>query len=120
MVWSYPKYEVFRDEQQVFSEHALFTSGEWSLTGNGEPERMRGEVIGAQLSDDARHRRRHVGRDFSSAEDRTPGIDGIVMLGHALWQRRFGGDPTSSVRSSGLSGVPYTVVGDSAAGISAA
>jgi len=41
LVWSYPKYEVFRDEQQVFSEHALFAGREWSLTGNGEPERVR-------------------------------------------------------------------------------
>ena len=26
MVWSYPKYEVFRDEQRIFSEHALFAT----------------------------------------------------------------------------------------------
>ena len=45
MVWSYPKYEVFRDEQRVFSEHALFARREWSLTGNGEPERVRGETM---------------------------------------------------------------------------
>ncbi len=35
MVWSYPKYEIFRDEQQVFSEHALF-----ARTGM-EPDRQR-------------------------------------------------------------------------------
>ena len=110
MVWSYPKYEVFRDEQQVFSEHALFTSGQWSLTGNGEPERLRGEVIGARYLTTLGITPA-VGRDFSSAEDRTPGIDGIVMLGHALWQRRFGGDANVLGQVIRLSGVPYTVVG---------
>ena len=59
MVWSYPKYEVFRDEQQVFSEHALFTSG------SVEPHRQRRTRTAARrsrrrpLSDDARH---HAGR----------------------------------------------------------
>ncbi len=110
MVWSYPKYEVFRDEQQVFAEHALFTSGQWSLTGIGEPERLRGEVIGARYLTTLGVTP-IVGRDFTSAEDRTPGIDGIVLLGHALWQRRFGGDPTILGQVIRLSGVPHTVVG---------
>jgi predicted permease len=110
MVWSYPKYEVFREEQQVFSEHALFTSAQWSLTGTGEPERLRGEVVGARYLTTLGITP-VVGRDFSRAEDRTPGIDGIVMLGHALWQRRFGGDPNLLGQVVRLSGVPYTVVG---------
>ena len=33
------------------------------------------------------------------------------MLGHALWQRRFGGDPNVLGQVVRLSGVPYTVVG---------
>ena len=110
MVWSYPKYEVFRDEQQVFSEHALFARREWSLTGNGEPERVRGEIIGARYLTTL-GMTPHIGRDFSKNEDRTPGMDGIVMLGHALWQRRFGGDPNVLGQVVRLSAIPYTVVG---------
>ena len=91
MVWSYPKYEVFRDEQQVFSEHALFTGRQWSVTGGGEPERVRGEVIGARYLTTLGVVP-ILGRDFTRKKT-TPGMDGIVMLGHALWQRRFGGDP---------------------------
>ena len=53
----------------------------------------------------------HIGRDFSNIEDRTPGMDGIVMLGYALWQRRFGGDPNVIGRVVRLSATPYTVVG---------
>ncbi len=93
MVWSYPKYQMFEKQQQAFERHALFAGREYSLTGKGgEPERIRGELIGAQylrtlgLSP-------HAGRDFGAAEERTPGIANIVMIGYALWQRRFGGDP---------------------------
>ena len=110
MVWSYPKYEVFRDEQRVFSEHALFARREWSLTGNGEPERVRGEIIGARYLTTL-GMTPHIGRDFSNNEDRTPGMDGIVMFGYALWQRRFGGDPNVIGRVVRLSAIPYTVVG---------
>ena len=110
MVWSYPKYEVFRNEQQIFSEHALFTGRVWSLTGNGEPEHVRGEIIGARYLTTLGMTPR-IGRDFTKEEDRTPGMDGIVMLGHALWQRRFGGDPNVLGQVIRLSGVPYTVVG---------
>ena len=110
MVWSYPKYEVFRDEQQVFSEHALFTGGQWSLTGIGEPERLRGEIIGARYLSTLGVTPL-VGRDFTADEDRTPGIDRIVILGHALWQRHFGGNPSVLGEVVRLSGVPHTVVG---------
>ena len=110
LVWSYPKYEVFRDEQRVFSEHALFARREWSLTGNGEPERVRGEIIGARYLTTL-GMTPHIGRDFTKNEDRTPGMDGIVMLGYALWQRRFGGDPNVIGQVVRLSATPYTVVG---------
>jgi putative ABC transport system permease protein len=110
MVWSYPKYEVFRDQQQVFSEHALFTSDQWSLTGGGEPERVRGEVVGARYLTTLGIVPA-VGRDFTRDEDRTPGLDPIVLLGHALWQRRFGGNPNVLGEVVRLSGVPHTVVG---------
>jgi putative ABC transport system permease protein len=109
-VWSYPKYGVFRDQQQVFSHHALFASREWSLTGTGEPERLRGELIGA-LYLSTLGVTPQVGRDFTADEDRTPGMDGIVMLGHALWQRRFGGDHKVVGRVIRLNAIPYTVVG---------
>jgi putative ABC transport system permease protein len=110
MVWSYPKYEVFCDQQQVFSEHALFTSGQWSLTGGGEPERVRGEVVGARYLTTLGVLP-VVGRDFTRDEDRTPGMDPIVLLSHALWQRRFGGSPNVLGEVVRLSGVPHTVVG---------
>jgi putative ABC transport system permease protein len=47
-----------------------------------------------------------LGRDF--AEDEPPGS---VLLGYALWQRQFGGDPAVLGRTLELDRKPYVVVG---------
>ena len=38
-----------------------------------------------------------LGRGMSAEDDRA-GAEPVVILGHAVWQRRYGGDPTSSAR----------------------
>ena len=110
MVWSYPKYQVFRDEQRAFSDHALFTSNSWSLTGTGEPERIQGETIGAHYLSTLGVSP-VLGRDLSSAEDTTPGIEPVVLIGYNLWQRRFGGEAAVLGQAIRLGGIPHTVVG---------
>ena len=51
-----------------------------------------------------------LGRTFTVDED-APGANRVVVLGHGLWKRRFGGDPTLLGRAIRLSGESYTVVG---------
>jgi putative ABC transport system permease protein len=51
-----------------------------------------------------------LGRPLRQGDDR-PGGDRVVVLGHALWQREWGGDPSIVGRSVRLGGVPWTVVG---------
>jgi predicted permease len=46
-----------------------------------------------------------------SREEALPGRANVVVLSHALWQRRFGGDPAVIGKSVELSGSPYTVIG---------
>ncbi len=51
-----------------------------------------------------------LGRWFISEEDE-PGKDHVVVLGHRLWMRRFGGDPGIIGQTITLRGEKYTVVG---------
>jgi predicted permease len=51
-----------------------------------------------------------LGRGFSADEDR-PGGPKAVVLGYALWQSAFGGNPHVLGKGITLKGEPYTVVG---------
>ena len=111
MVWSYP-------EVRGLPRRAAGVLGACALHGQPvEPDRQRRARTPARrghrrsLSDDAWRDVRSSAATSPLDEDRTPGMDGIVMLGHALWQRRFGGDPNVLGTVIRLNGAPYTVVG---------
>jgi putative ABC transport system permease protein len=110
-VWSYKKYQDFLAEQHAFEDTALFSGRQWSLTGTDTPERLQVEVItGRYLS--VLGITPLIGRDVLPSEDRSPGIERIVLISHALWQRRFGGDCT------GISSRPSIRLDDSRRGSS--
>jgi len=51
-----------------------------------------------------------LGRGFSHAEER-PGAAGTVVLGHALWQSRYGSDPGIVGRTIRIDSRPAVVIG---------
>ncbi len=116
LVWfrapaSYPDYEDFRDQNDVFSGiSALSGTSEFSLSQGGQPELVKGEfvsanyfsVLGVDIS---------TGRAFLPEEDRLADAQPVVVLSYGLWQRRFGGDPNLIGGSVSLNGLTFTVVG---------
>jgi predicted permease len=52
-----------------------------------------------------------LGRTFTAAEDRLRVPEPVVVLGHGLWKRQFGGDPRVVGRTLRLNGAPFTVIG---------
>jgi len=80
-----------------------------TLTGDGRPEPIPGLKASASLFD-LLGVRPAIGRAFN-LDDGRPGGDHVVVLGHALWARRFGGDAGVIGRRITLDGEPYTVVG---------
>ncbi len=110
VVWSYPKAQTFNAQQQSFASTALVTPRQWTLTGAGEPERIRGELVTARYLSTLGVTPQ-IGRDFTPQEDATPDLAPIVLIDHALWQQRFGGDPRVLGRTIALADVPHTIVG---------
>jgi putative ABC transport system permease protein len=51
-----------------------------------------------------------LGRDFSDADD-LPGAEPVVLLGHTVWQNRYGGDPSVLGRTVRVNSLVATVVG---------
>lgn len=51
-----------------------------------------------------------LGRAYTAAND-VEGQTGVILLGHRLWQRRFGGDSGIVGRDIRLDGRPFTVLG---------
>jgi predicted permease len=99
-----------REKSRSFTELAVADSTDLSLTGAGaEPERLQGTVVSAGFFQ-VLGTSPLVGRTFLPGEDE-PGRSRVVVLGHALWQRRFGGNPDVLGKSLEVGGTPYTVIG---------
>ena len=96
-------------QNQSFEQMAVFRSMGYTLTGGGEPERITGGRVSADffplLGVEAIE-----GRTFRPEEDQR-GAERVVVLGHGLWQRRFGGDPSIIGQSLTLNAEGHTVIG---------
>ena len=100
----------FRARNHVFEDiAALRAVANFNLTGQGEPERLNGSRVSANLFPVLRVTPL-IGRTFSEDEDEI-GHERVALLGYRLWQRRFGSDPAIVGRTILLSGVPHVVVG---------
>src|SRR5262245_31427563 len=108
---TYPKGAVVAMRQQVRSaDVAAYHEGdEFNLTGQGEPVRITGSLVSAELFS-ILGVRADVGRTFVAGED-VAGQDRFVILSHSLWQQRFGGDSSVIGRYVDLEGVSRQVVG---------
>ncbi|MDQ3805975.1 MAG: ABC transporter permease, partial [Acidobacteriota bacterium] len=107
---SYPDFLDWRAQTgEVFEGVAGYVNRGFTLTGEGGPERVMGAAVTSNFFDLLGVEPRH-GRMLLEGEDQ-PGAEGVVVLGHGLWQRRFGGDPKVVGRRITLSGESYTVVG---------
>ena len=80
-----------------------------TLTGAGEPERVRGVFISANLFA-VLGAAPAAGRTFKP-EDELRGRNRVIVLSDAFWQRRFARDPSVVGRRVDLNGLAYDVVG---------
>jgi len=81
----------------------------FTLSGRGEPELVLGQLVSAEVFE-AVGVSPLLGRTLRRDENEG-GRDHVIVLSHALWQRRYGSDPAIVGRSITVNAEPYTVVG---------
>jgi putative ABC transport system permease protein len=99
----------WKKQNTTFEDMAAFGGSTMTLTGDGEPEQLLGaragagyfSVVGVEPM---------LGRSFLP-EEYEPGKGQVAILGHAFWQRRYGGDRGVISKTITLDGHPYTVTG---------
>ena len=107
---SYPNFLDWREQNTVFEDiGAHYGTSRFSLIGAGEPIVIRGSYISHGLLEILRVSPQ-LGRTFTANEDR-PEEDNVVILGHDLWQRSFGGDPNIIGQKITISNRARTVIG---------
>jgi predicted permease len=92
-----------------FSELAAYNGISMSLVGQGEPQRVAGAWVTANLLSTLQ-RPVLMGRSFTPKDDQK-GSPGTVVLSYALWQTAFGGDAHILGKAVSLDNESYTVIG---------
>ena len=88
----------------------IFSGQAFTLADGAEPEQVVARTIEPGVFDFLGVRPA-VGRAFSADDIASAAAARVVILGDAIWRRRFGGDPAVVGRRIDLSDQPYTIVG---------
>ncbi len=102
-------FNEWRDRNHSFEKMAAWANGPVNLTGQGEPEQVKAgyitldflAVLGQSMT---------AGRNFIDEEVKPNGPN-VIILGHALWMRRFGGDPAAVGKRVQVNGEDQLIVG---------
>jgi putative ABC transport system permease protein len=109
VAFNIPDFIDYRDGNSVFERLSGLAAWNATLAGAGEPERVMGLRVTADLFEtlgvDAA-----IGRTLRLSDDR-PGAPRVAVLTHGLWVRRFGGDAGVIGAKLVLDDQTFTVVG---------
>lgn len=110
-----PDYYSWKDECRSFERIAAYRFVYYSMPGSPYPERVKGvrsspaffSILGIQPL---------LGRDFRDEEEYRD-TDRAIILGHALWQRRFDGATNVVGKGVSIGGDPFTIIGVAPPGV---
>jgi len=103
--WHY----TYEEEARVFEDLGMWFNGTAAITGTGEPEAVPLMVATGGVLRTLRLAP-VVGRGIA-AEDEDPGAPPVILLGHAYWMSRYGGDPDVIGQTLQVNGTSVEVVG---------
>ena len=99
-------YLAWREKASTIEEIAAWSPRQMTLSGVGDPERIRMTAVSPSLFR-ALGARPLIGSLFTDVDDNAK----VAVLSEGLWRQRFGADPGVLGRSVHFDGLPYTVVG---------
>ena len=100
----------YRAQNTVFAQVAAVSRTSFNVGEAGQPaDRLPGLLVSADFFSTLRVAP-VLGRTFT-AEEEQPGNNAVVILTHATWAQRFGGDPAIVGRTLRIDGAPVTIVG---------
>jgi putative ABC transport system permease protein len=106
---STPEYDDYRQRARSFQAAAVYQGANLNLAAEGGlPERIQGARVTASFFDVFRLPPQ-LGRPFTEDEQRSGAA--VAVISHALWMRRFAGDPAVVGRTLATDAGPRTVVG---------
>lgn len=109
---SYRDYVDIRDRSRSFQGLAAFSYVGAGFTAKpGAPTALKMGMLSSGNLFRTMGVQPAIGRDFLPDEDKVPGRDAVVILGHGFWEQQFGGDPSVVGRRVDIDGHPFTVIG---------
>lgn len=102
-------FQEWRNRARSFEQIAAFADFDYNLTGLDVPERVHAKATSAEFFS-LLQVTPMLGRAWQR-EDEAPGAAPVILLTHALWQRRFSGDSSLIGQTITLDGVSQEVVG---------
>jgi putative ABC transport system permease protein len=99
----------YRQQSKTFQSIVEYHNMWFVLLGRGEPERVQTGVVSWNYFD-LFGVKPVAGRTFRADDDKT-GADAVLVLSHAYWRSRFGGDPRVVGQVFEMNDRPHTVIG---------
>ena len=100
----------YRTRARQLAAVAAWFTGQVNLTGKGDPERVGAGLVTANILE-VLGASPLLGRGFQPGDDQSGDGAAVALIGHGLWQRRFGGDPGVVGRLIQIDGRSMEVIG---------
>lgn len=107
---SYPDFVDYRNQATVFEAISAEDMVPVALDSENQSDVIWGQAVSGSYFDVVRIKP-IMGRTFLPEEDNAIGANPVVVLGHSLWQRRFGSDPNIVGKTIRLSNRNFQVIG---------
>ncbi|HEX4946358.1 MAG TPA: ABC transporter permease [Blastocatellia bacterium] len=104
-----PNLKDWREQNDVFTQIAAYTTPNYNLQNYDSPEQVAGAAVTAEFFDVLGIAAR-LGRTFRAGEDQA-GNHRVVVLSDSLWRRNFAADEQIVGKTIALNGENFTVIG---------